>query len=211
VRPRLCAVRTSVLVAAALVCATITGCGAETASTSSSSTTPAGAAPTTAADTSTGGPAAVTSTSADATAAASGNDVLGPSGWGPLTLGQDPTDAAATGLFTDMPAVDDICVVWQAALASPLDTVVISPHEGVVAIIGRADAVLRTPEGMTVGSTAAEVHAMYPEFPVADAQFPNGRVITATGNPDGAYRLQFDDDDVLQTLTLESTRQDCYG
>lgn len=142
---------------------------------------------------------------------AEGNDVLGPFGWGPVMLGQYATSAGATGVFTDAPAPADTCVAWTAVLASPLESVVVSPRTGVAAIIARVGAVLRTPEDVRIGSTADEVHAAYPAFEVADVDTPNGALIAAPGNPAGVYRLTFDDVGTVSSLTLESVEQDCYG
>lgn len=193
-----------------LACA---GCGGTTdgsavaGSVSATTTAPASSA--------TSSPAASSSSSSgpasSSSAPASGNDVLGPFGWGPVLLGQDAAAAGATGVFTDMPPAEDTCVEWSAVLASPLESVIVSPRIGVAAIIARSDAVVRTPEGVRIGSTADEVHAAYPAFDVADVETPNGPVIAATGNPAGAYRLSFNDAGTVAYLALESTEQDCYG
>lgn len=212
----LCGVRVTNLVravAAALVLvAALAGCGGTT-----DGTAVGGAAGATTAASTTSAPATTTAASATkppvttTAAGPGGNDVLGPLGWGPVTIGQAATAAAATGLFTATPAPSGGCAEWPAAGASPVESVVVSPTIGVAAIIARSGAVIHTPEGVTFGSTAEQVHAAYPAFDVADVETPNGPVIAVPGNSRAGYRLSFDDARKVSYLTLESVDQDCYA
>lgn len=196
------------LAAALLLLLAIAGCGRQTAGSALAGT----AIPTTSSPAATS--TSVTTTTEKATTTTprpGGDDVLGPFGWGPVKIGMTPQEAAATGVFTDTPPAGDTCAEWVPPGSTPVESVIISPKIGVAAIIARSGAVIHTPEGVTFGSTAGDVHAAYASFDVADADTPNGPVIPATGNPGAAYRLSFDDSTKLTYLVLESVEQDCYA
>jgi len=196
-------------VIAATVLGTVAGCGRTTGGMAVATQTAASTA-TTSATTSTTA-ATETTTATSTTAQAGGSDVLGPFGWGPVTTGMDPTAAAATGIFTDTPPPAGTCAQWNAVLATPLESAVVSPTIGVAALIARSDAQVHTPEGVRIGSTAAQVHQAYPSFDVADVETPNGPVIAVPGNQKAGYRLGFDGAGKVSYLTLESVEQDCYA
>jgi hypothetical protein len=199
--------------AAVLVCGgcggTVDGravAGAEPSSAGPATTTPPGAPAATSAATPTAPP-----TAAAPSGQQGATDVLGPYGWGPLTIGQDPAAAGDTGAFVDAPPPDDRCVEWTAVFVSALESAVVSPTIGIAALTARPEAVIHTPEGVRIGSTAADVHTAYPEFDIAEVDTPNGALIAAPGNPKAVYRLSFDESGLVSYLTLEAVDQDCYG
>ena len=194
---------------ATMLGAAVAGCGRTTDGTAVATQTAASTGTSSAATSTTA--ATKTATATSTTAQAGGNDVLGPFGWGPVTIGMDPTAAAATGIFTDTPPPAGMCAQWKAVLATPLESAMVSPTIGVAALIARSDAQVHTPEGVRIGSTAAQVHEAYPSFDVADVETPNGPVIVAPGNQKAGYRLGFDGAGKVSYLTLESVDQDCYG
>lgn len=192
---------------------TLVGCGQQT----SGSAVPAGVAAASATTTTaaaSSAPATTTSGKPKPSTTAlstSGNDVIGPSGWGPVKIHMKEAQAAATGVFPDHKATEGICIEWFAPNAAPIESAIISPNLGVIAIVARAGAKIHTPEGVEVGSTPEQVHAAYPAtFQVADATFPNGKVIPSVGDEATGYRLTFHNG-TLTRLMLESLNQDCYG
>lgn len=202
---------TVIATAAVLACA---ACGDTTQGTAIAGDRPALPGTGTSEPTSSAAPATTSAVAPQApppTAQQGAADVIGPFGWGPVMIGQDPAAAGATDVFVDAPEPDDSCVEWTAVFVSALESAHVSPTVGVAALTVRSDAAVHTPEGIEIGSTADEVHAAYPEFDVADVDTPNGAVIAAPGNPAAAYRMSFDEAGTVSFLSLEAVDQDCYG
>jgi hypothetical protein len=149
-------------------------------------------------------------TASRTTAAVDDELVLGPTGWKDLILDMNEGSAAALGMFTSTPPAGDGCQEWKAVLAAPIESVIVSPTFGVVAIQPRADAGMSTPEGMKIGWTAQQVAAKYPDFSVDEADSPNGTLVQVPDDPFAFYRLTFADGK-LANFMLESIFQDCYG
>ncbi|HEY0638814.1 MAG TPA: hypothetical protein VGD67_14285 [Pseudonocardiaceae bacterium] len=138
--------------------------------------------------------------------------VLGPAGWGPLTLRMDLATARDTGLFLETPDPEPgACVSWSTPEAVPVEAVV-SADLGLMALLVKEERVLlSTPEGVGLGDAAEDVALAYPKFAVADAQMANGALIQTPDDPTAVYRMQFGEDDVLHGMTLEAREQHCYG
>jgi hypothetical protein len=99
-----------------------------------------------------------------ATAPVEDASVLGPNGWAGLVIGASADVAAASGIFADTPSAATGCHTWPGLGVSAIEGAVISPRQGVVAILSAPDKVLSTPEGLQIGWAAAQVGGAYPDF-----------------------------------------------
>lgn len=131
------------------------------------------------------------------------NAVIGPFGWQTLRLGMSPAEAEALGMATPTPEGDDLCQVWPALGATALERIIVHPVHGVFAVHPKEVDWIATPEGMRIGWTAAQVAAAYPDFDPAHLDYAHGPTVTAPGNPDAVYRMQFDGSGVLVRFLLE--------
>ncbi|MFC5287232.1 hypothetical protein ACFPM7_09245 [Actinokineospora guangxiensis] len=136
------------------------------------------------------------------------NTIVGPFGWQTLRLGMTPAEAEALGVATPMPEGGDLCQVWPAVGASALERVIVHPVHGVFAIHPKEADWLRTPEGMRIGWTTAQVAAAYPDFDPAKADYAHGPTVSVPGNPDAVYRMQFESG-VLARFLLERATDLC--
>ena len=139
---------------------------------------------------------------------ADSNAIVGPFGWQTLRLGMTAAEAEALGVATPTPEGEDLCQVWPAVGASALERVIVHPVHGVVAVHPKEADWLHTPEGMRVGWTTAQVAAAYPDFDPATADYPHGPTVSAPGNPDAVYRMQFESG-VLVRFLLERATELC--
>jgi hypothetical protein len=161
-----------------------------------------------------GGPATTPPASAPASTPASSPAalVLGPSGFGPLTLGMKLDAAEATGLLTPVTgsAPDGGCDTRAklAAGAGAPDgqdgTLYFSPNNGLSSITAYAG--VKTPEGIGLGSTQDEAKAAYPSMTVVE-ESQAAWVPTGTG---ATYRIGFDKSGKVTSILLQSLKQDCY-
>jgi hypothetical protein len=143
--------------------------------------------------------------------------VLGPDGLGALKLGMSRSEAEATGLvepFRNEPSSDQC--LWSSALTgAPAGegTVLHSQTLGVATI--EAYPGVRTPEGITIGSSLAAVRSAYPGFHMfdptgVDSNLQTGRgYAPVPGNGEAVYRIVFTDGTVV-ALTLQYIGQNCY-
>ncbi|MEU6151180.1 hypothetical protein ABZ816_14365 [Actinosynnema sp. NPDC047251] len=125
--------------------------------------TPAAEQPPTAPSTSTSPatqvpPASDTKAPAPTTSAAAASGVLDPGGFGAIRLGMTAEQLVATGLV-EGPEGQELCELYR--LKSGEGSLWLQKDGTGVASIG-LDRAARTPEGITFGSTAAEVRAAYP-------------------------------------------------
>ena len=133
---------------------------------------------------------------------------LGPNGIGALQLGMTRQQAEATGLvepFKKNP-VSDACL-WTSHLreaSSKYGTVMHSETLGIAAI--NAYPGLKTPEGVELGSTKAEVGRAYPKWNEGDGYRGSADV---PGNSKAEYRIVIEGGKVTE-LTLQYDKQDCY-
>jgi hypothetical protein len=133
------------------------------------------------------------------------NAIVGPFGWQTLRLGMTPAEAEALGVATPMPEGGDLCQVWPAVGASALERVIVHPVHGVFAIHPKEADWLQTPEGMRIGWTTAQVAAAYPDFDPAKADYAHGPTVSAPGNPDAVYRMQFESGVLVRFLLERAT------
>ncbi|HEX2772843.1 MAG TPA: hypothetical protein VHN18_10490 [Micromonosporaceae bacterium] len=135
--------------------------------------------------------------------------VLGPEGIGALKLGMTRAQAEATGVvapFENKPN-SDTCL-WRSQLrgAAAGKGVVLHSEDLGVATLDAYDGV-QTPEGITLGSSLAEVRRAYPDWRYntdvgrGDAKVP--------GNDRAVYRIAIAGGNVVQ-LTLQYASQGCY-
>jgi hypothetical protein len=134
--------------------------------------------------------------------------VLGPDGVGDLKLGMSLPAALGTGLLTGKSAVDPGGCDAGYRLKSTANSVIwFSADKKIIAIGAEA----ATPEGITVGSSRADVKRAYPKYDqVSDPEPMDGRGLAAVpGNSKAQFRIVIEDDKVT-SVTLQSTEQGCY-
>jgi hypothetical protein len=144
------------------------------------------------------------------TPAADDVSVLGPTGWSGLVLGAPAEAAEASGIFASTPSAATACQTWPGLGIAAVEGAVISPRQGVVAILSAPDKVLRTPEGLQIGWAAAQVGGVYPDFVAGRvADVPEAADVAVPGNPAAVYRLHFGPGARVDAFALVSRAADC--
>ncbi|GAA4257345.1 hypothetical protein [Dactylosporangium darangshiense] len=194
----------------------LAACGPKPVQVHSGDAAPAGSpevtasAPTTVTPTSPG--TALSPSTATTTNTAGGSLVLGPLGFGSLKLGMNRQQANATGMvvpFDSTPASG--CKLGNLRDApSGKGYVHLSAARG-IATIDAYNSSIKTPEGVHVGTSAADMHRIYPEWEPTDGDQNNGRggVFAPGGDHKTVYRI-FLRNGVVTELTLQLQNQDCY-
>lgn len=179
--------------------------------------------PTVATSTAATGTTASASASPAASASASESSarpVLGPIGYGKLTLGMTKAEALATGLTTGT------TVAGTGACGGPGDGFLAGspPAASDASVVGRlffsattgklvaiyAMPAVKTPQGIGLDSTYAEVHAAYPTWQGIGPDSTNGRGgVEVPGNSHAHFRVVIHNHKVIE-LSLDSEGQDCY-
>ncbi|SFB61105.1 hypothetical protein SAMN05216266_12738 [Amycolatopsis marina] len=158
-----------------------------------------------------GSVALIVAASAVATAQAEDSWTLGPDGYKALRLHQPEQAAERTGLLVDKQA-DAPCHLFHLRAAEGQTNVgsgvFVDPGRGVVMIGGTVKS--HTPEGISIGSSLAEVRAAYPALATVP---PMSWVYRARveGRTDARYRFAFDDNNQVADFALESTRMGTCG
>jgi hypothetical protein len=139
--------------------------------------------------------------------------VLGPDGLGPLKLGMTQEQASATGLVDRWPAGTD-CELNTFLKAAPGDgnggRVYLDDKRGVQIIEGYPG--IRTPEGVGIGTSRAELFKAYPSWRNVSEEDPHadGRgLVVVPGNSKAHYRIVTEGGKVTE-LTLQYRDQTCY-
>ncbi|BCJ70966.1 hypothetical protein CS0771_05100 [Catellatospora sp. IY07-71] len=134
---------------------------------------------------------------------------LGPTGLGALELGQSRAAVMATGLSGPVESNNgcDIATLRAArrAAGDPTGALFISANLGLAAIYAYGD--VRTPQGIGLGSTLAQVGKAYPGWKYA-ADHGRGHA-DVPGNAKASYRIAITDGKVAE-LSLQLKNQDCY-
>ncbi|MFC6880225.1 MULTISPECIES: hypothetical protein [Actinomadura] len=134
---------------------------------------------------------------------------LGPHGYGALRLGMNERAARGTGLvtITSAPKSGGCGTFDLKGRTDPKGDGVggyLSARYGVASIFARSG--MATPEGITVGSTRAEVKRAYPRM----EDGPNASFTRIPGTPKAMYGFLFDGGRVRE-LTLDLEMQDCHN
>ena len=137
--------------------------------------------------------------------------VLGPDGLGALKIGQSTTQAYATGDISK-PIGPAACVVYARLAGSgsfvgtedPTGLVVFGKH-GIAAIY--AYGTMATPQGIRLGSTAAEVRRAYPNGVLNTDTDRMNVAANAAGTTE--YRIVVQNDKVVE-LAIQARPNGCY-
>ncbi|MFF4615501.1 hypothetical protein [Nonomuraea jabiensis] len=133
---------------------------------------------------------------------------LGPFGYGDLRLGMTEAQARATGRIVrktiDVPTKCSTYDLKERRYSGNRAGMYISQKQGVVTISAPGRGV-RTPQGIGIGSTPAQVKAAYPNLK-QDTLY--GTFATVPGNPKASYVFLMSKRAVLG-VTLVLTAQDC--
>ena len=145
--------------------------------------------------------------------------MLGPTGYGALSLGMTKAEAQATGLTTGITTSGKgNCGAGDGYLAgTPTPSDVALPGrlyfsattDRLVAIHAFRD--VTTPQGIRLGSSYAQLHAAYPTWRAIGPDSTYGRGgVAVPGNPHAHYRIVANGKVVVE-LSLDSDAQDCYA
>ncbi|WP_110206377.1 hypothetical protein [Nocardioides daejeonensis] len=127
-------------------------------------------------------------------------------GYGPLVLGQPAPKTGAE--IVEGKLVREGCgpVVWELPAGERVSTSV-SANLGVAVIFLGPDQ--RTPEGVGLGSTRAEVLAAYPDATYSKEH--NAYAVSPEGQADRRWEFFLDADDTVTEADLQLNNQDCVG
>ncbi|MBM7771115.1 hypothetical protein JOD54_001319 [Actinokineospora baliensis] len=138
--------------------------------------------------------------------------VIGPTGYGTLTLGMTYQQALDTGRVLPPDELSDDA---EPCLLLPIPGQVMGQRvglrdgAGVVSIPGYGDA--HTPEDIGPGSTRAQVKRTYPGF----RQWPGGIAVAVPDHPNNQYTFGFNgdglDDDPVSSIQLTVKELGCAG
>ncbi|MEV5569189.1 hypothetical protein AB0L06_04010 [Spirillospora sp. NPDC052269] len=137
-----------------------------------------------------------------------GVPTLGPSGFGALKLGMTTARAKATGQIVLKSAPQGAGCGTFSLKAHPAGANAVggyvSPHYGVASIAARPG--MRTPQGIGLGSTLAQVKHAYPHLQTG----VNGSSAPVPGNAKAVYSFLVTNDKIKE-LSLDLKTQDCHN
>lgn len=156
-------------------------------------------------------PTATPTVTPSATFATTGSSmVFGPTGLGGLQLGMTAAQASATHLIGPLPSPPaEGCMTADMLAGKPghgLPGLFFSPTLGLAAIYAYPG--VKTPEGIGLGSTLAQVTTAYPSWQGLDGNAGHGWV-GVPGSETAVYRIDIRDG-VVDQLDIQLTSQDCY-
>jgi hypothetical protein len=203
-------IRTTII-GLAIGCLTLAGCSSSPASSADDSPSPTSTSTTT-----TGAESQVSSSAATppepsqaADTPPSGEDAapIGPDGIGQLLLGMPFQEAKDAGFVRGKEEPD--CASYDMYLGGErYGLVYISADRGVEAI--GPERPVRTPEDVTMGTPAAQVAKIYPDFDVDQLSELDHALAKVPGHPQATYRLAFRDHKAVTGISLQMTDQHCY-
>jgi len=139
-----------------------------------------------------------------------GNDVLGPDGLGALKLGMNRQQAMATGEVGEVSPTENQCDSYKLVGAPATVTDGYLSHSlGIALIVPPAN--VRTPEGIGIGSSIADVMRAYPGtvYNISTRQNLGPRVLVP-GNPNAYYRFPDGGTGKVTRISIELKNQDCF-
>lgn len=141
---------------------------------------------------------------------------LGPLGVGPLRLGMTKAEVGGTGAASGVSGTDGTCGTpadGRLVGALPADDtdlvgqLFFSTSTGKLVIIAATPG-QSTPEGIHLGSSAAQVKKAYPKWKPDEGPDRGAGLVAVKGNKQATYRIYVDADQVME-LSLQSRVQDC--
>ena len=141
---------------------------------------------------------------------------LGPLGVGPLRLGMTKAEVEGTGAASGVSGTDGTCGTpadGRLVGALPADDtdlvgqLFFSTSTGKLVIIAATPG-QSTPEGIHLGSSAAQVKKAYPRWKPDEGPDRGAGLVAVKGNKQATYRIYVDADQVME-LSLQSRVQDC--
>lgn len=155
-------------------------------------------------------PAAAAAAGSPSAPSDSSGNVLGPDGYKGLRLGQSQQEAEQTGLLVDKqhsPGCDFYYLAPSEGKPNPGSGVFIEPTKGVV-VIGGTDKI-KTPEGVTIGTTLNQVKAAYPDLEQV------GDYLYETPVPGGSsgerYRIAVNEEQQVSDFALQAADRGTCG
>ncbi|WP_144121900.1 hypothetical protein [Catellatospora sichuanensis] len=140
--------------------------------------------------------------------------LLGPTGYGRLRLGMTQAQAAATKLITPLAGKQSGCYRYAHLVGSPATgehdiagRLFFSETLGLAAIYAYSG--VKTPEGITVGSTFDELRRAYPSWESVSGDKDGRGYVRVPGNAEAIYRIEVGAGKVIQ-LSVQLLNQDCY-
>ncbi|MEU8183849.1 hypothetical protein AB0B86_24150 [Micromonospora sp. NPDC049047] len=135
--------------------------------------------------------------------------VLGPDGIGSLKLGMTRQQATATEMLRPFATTGRCGTATLRAAPFEEGAVTLSPTLGIAAISAWSG--IKTPEGLRIGMSSAEMLRIYPAYrPAENADAANARgYATTPGNNKASYRIATRNGKVT-ALALQLKNQDCY-
>lgn len=141
--------------------------------------------------------------------AINGSLVLGPNGIGSLKLGMGRQQALNTGLLLGYDNNESGCEETHLRGAPTGKGIVLYSQALGIAVIDAYGSV-KTPQGLRIGMSSAEMLRIYPDWSVANGDSTNGRgSVSAPGNDKAVYRIEMVNGTVI-SVTLQFRNQDCY-
>jgi len=142
-------------------------------------------------------------------AAAVDSSVLGPNGYGAISVGMSVARAKATGKVGSPVGGTDLCRGYNWAYSSG-PVLIMSTKYGVYSVPGTAPGA-HTPEGIKVGSTEDEVRAAYPDAVSGPHNTVIQYAVPTKKNPANQYVFGVRDGQVVGMAVQSVNPHDCVA